>query len=113
MQASRTSLLVVRRIRGPAERRLAPMGFAGLQERIKEEPSIQISLDGKWIGTIRPPEWVDLFKLPIKAILEGSMNKEERAQFEIQAGHHELMLHVQGLTVFWPSSARQECNTLN
>ena len=91
MQASRTSLLVVRRIHGPAEQRLVTMGYAGSEWRLKEKPPIQISLDGKKIGTIWPPKWsTDFFE----AALEDSTKKEERSQFEIQAGHHDLMVHV-------------------
>ncbi|HEX7735546.1 MAG TPA: WD40 repeat domain-containing protein [Ktedonobacteraceae bacterium] len=92
--ASRTSILVLRRILGLGEQRLVAMGYAGLDWMTKAEPPIRISLDGKEIGTIWPPKrgegWLSLPGPPLE---------EERSQFEIQAGHHDLML-----AVTWPSA---------
>jgi len=88
MQASRTSILVMKRVIGPMEPRLVgpnPMSWI-----LKAEPPIQINLDGKRIGTIGQPERsADWF---------GAMGepppKPVEERFEIQAGHHNLTLNV-------------------
>lgn len=97
MQASRTSILVVRRFLGQGEARLVPTGDRGMTEwRIKPEPPIQISLDGKKIGTIWPPErgegWLSLPGPPLE---------EKKSLFEIQAGHHDLILNVTGFSAIF------------
>jgi hypothetical protein len=91
MQASRTSILVVRRVIGPMEPRLTGSSPGGpLSWILKSEPPVQIKLDGKWIGTIPQPERsLDWFA----AMGEPPPEPKEK-KFEIQAGHHNLILSV-------------------
>lgn len=91
MQFSRMSILVIRRIQGQEETYRANMGnIAGEQEMLRTEPSFQIMLDGKQIGTMEPLTRMDgllRFVLPPPP-------KEKSSQFEIPAGHHTLGVNV-------------------
>ena len=96
MQASRASIPVVRRVIGPGEPRLAGTS-PGMSWILKAEPPIQISLDGKWIGTIQQPKRsLDWFG----AMLEPPPETEEK-RFEIQAGHHDLTVDVTGFSAIY------------
>ncbi len=91
MQSSRTSILVIRRIQGPEETYHANMGnIAGEQEMLRIEPSFQIILDGRKIGTMGPLTRMDgLLRLVLPP-----PPKEKSSLFEIQAGPHTLNLSV-------------------
>jgi len=99
LQASRTSILVVRRVIGPMEPRLWGSGPGStLSWILKAEPAIQINLDGKWIGTIRQPkrslDWFSAMHEEAVRRVQAAPSEEEWSQFEIQAGHHDLTLDV-------------------
>lgn len=95
MPFSQTSLLVIRRIRGPDETyrigglAQSPVGVEA--EYVRIEPSFQIILDEKVIGTMEP-----LTKLPDVKLARYFPPPpiEESSQFEIQAGHHILRLEA-------------------
>src|SRR5215470_3132838 len=95
MQASRTSIIVMRRIRGPEETyrigglAASPVGVEA--EYLRIEPSFQILLDGKMIGTMEP-----LTKFPDVELARyfPPPPREESSQFEIQAGSHTLRLEA-------------------
>jgi len=95
MQASRTSILVVRRIRGPDETyRIGGLAYSpvGVEaEYLRIEPSFQIILDEEPIGTMEP-----LTKLPDVELARyfSPPPMEESSQFEIQAGYHTLRLEA-------------------
>lgn len=95
MQASRTSILVVRRMLGSGL--IGPVPLMGPQGSlgtnwfgVKEEPPIQISLDGEKIGTIEGPKHSRDF---LSFMAEG-LPEPTKERFEIQAGHHNLILDV-------------------
>lgn len=95
MQASRTSILVMRRIRGLEETyylgtlAASPVGVEA--EYVRIEPSFQIILDEKVIGTMEP-----LTKLRDVELARHfpPPPREESSQFEIQAGYHTLRLEA-------------------
>src|SRR5260221_13032528 len=91
MQASRTSILGVRRIRGPEETyHMGGLWGPDDAEILRIEPSFQLILDEEPIGTMEPltriGEVIRSF-LPPPPI-------EESSQFEIQAGHHTLRIEA-------------------
>ena len=93
MQASRTSILVVRRIRGPEETYhegdLAyPTSYD--VELLRIEPSFQIILDEEVIGTMEP---LTRIGEPSRKFLPPPPI-EESSQFEIQAGYHTLRIEA-------------------
>lgn len=94
MQSSQTSLLVMRRIWGPDETyHLGTLAASpGVEaEYLRIEPSFQIILDEKVIGTMEP-----LTKLPDVELARyfPPPPLEESSQFEIQAGRHTLRLEA-------------------
>jgi hypothetical protein len=95
MQFSQTSILVLRRIRGPEETyrigglAQSPVGVEA--EYLRIEPSFQIILDEEAIGTIEP-----LTKMPDVELARYFPPPpiEESSQFEIQAGYHTLHIEA-------------------
>ena len=93
MLISQTSLLVMKRIRGPEETYhegdlASPTSYD--VELLRIEPSFQIILDEEVIGTMEP-----LTKIgePFRKFLPPPP-VEESAQFEIQAGSHTLRVEA-------------------
>lgn len=92
MQSSQTSILVMRRIRGPVETvhieyQAATPGVEA--DYIRFEPPFQIILDEELIGTMEPLDKIGEVKL---ARYFPPPPIEKSSQFEIQAGHHTLRI---------------------
>ena len=90
MPSAHMSLLVIRRRQGQEETYHAVMGYMGEQEMLRIEPSFQILLDGRKIGTIGPLTRMD-------GLLRQALPPpptEKSSQFEVPAGHHTLQVKV-------------------